>query len=101
MQLQFTRDELALLAEILERQAATRTDRLKGASYALLDHVIRHDLGLAFDELEDLQDLLMSCKTELLQQVASASPQLKTQLELREKLLQKITDKVTEACAMV
>jgi len=101
VQLQFTREELKLVAEILEQQAALRTDRLKAASYALLDRVISHDLGLAFDELEDLEEILQSYGKLLQQQLVEAAPETKVLLGERERMLERVKDKVTEACAMV
>lgn len=90
MQLQFTREELGLVAQVLEQQAASGTDCLKDAGYRLLDHVIAHDLCFACDELEDLREIL-----ELYHGAAHQLP------PDRELLLQRIQDKVTEACAMV
>lgn len=101
MQLQFTHEELKLVAEILEVQASLGEGRLKAASSALLGRVIEHDLRLAFDELEDLQDILEAYKKAMQQQVAQATPATKPTLAQKEQLLEKVIDKVTEACAMV
>jgi predicted transcriptional regulator len=101
VQLQFTREELKLLAEVLEHESAVCTDRLKKASYELLDRVIAHDLGLAFDELEDLQEILQRYERALLQLLQQATPEALLLLVEKECRLQKIKDKVTEACAMV
>jgi len=100
MQLQFTRDELGLLAGILEQQASGG-GKWKAASYALLDRVIAHDLCLAFDELEDLQDILSAFESSFRQQLATATPETRPRLAQKEQLLEKVIDKVTEACAMV
>lgn len=101
MQLQFTREELKLLAEILEETAATSTAALKAKSSALLTRVIEHDLRLAFDELEDLEDILLAHKKVLSQKLAQAGLANKPTLAQRAALSERIKDKVTEACAMV
>ena len=101
MQLQFTQEELKLLAEVLEQQVVVCTDRLKTASYELLDRVIAHDLGLAFDELQDLQEILQRYEKVFLQLFPQATPEAMLLLVEKERRLQKIKDKVTEACAMV
>ena len=89
MQLLFTREELKMVSEILEAEAA-RDPQSKPKAYALLDRIIAHDLGFAFDELEDLQDL-----------VSAYAHAHHEQLAVPAQLLEKITDKITEACAMV
>jgi hypothetical protein len=101
VQLLFTREELKLVAEILEQQAALRTDRLKAMSYELLDRVISHDLGLAFDELEDLEEILQSYDKWLQQQLLTVTPEAKLLIAAKEQMLAAVKDKVTEACAMV
>jgi len=101
MQLLFTREELKLLTEILEEQASAGENSAKPLAYDLLDHVIGHDLRFAFDELEDLQDLLNAYEHAFRQKLSAAAPEARLALMAKEKLLEKIMDKVTEACAMV
>lgn len=101
MQLHFTRDELQLVAEILEQQSSSANEALKRASYSLLDRIIAHDLRFAFDELEDLQDILAGYRTSLHDQIAAAAAEAKLGLVHKDQLLEAAMDKVTEACAMV
>jgi hypothetical protein len=102
MQLHFTPEELKELALVLERQAAEKQGTAKAKAYALLEHVIAHDFRLAFDELEDLQDLLAEYEYAFRKRLAdAAAPEVQSGLKLEGKLLEKVIDKVTEACAMV
>jgi hypothetical protein len=101
MQLQFSREELKLVAQILEEQTAAREGRLKVACSELLGRVIEHDMHFASDELEDLQDILIAYEKELQLRVEQGSAVTKPVLLQKHQLLENILDKVTEACAMV
>src|SRR4051812_32872551 len=72
MQLQFTREELIVVAEILESQIALPTGGAKNVCQSLLNRVIDHDLRLASDELEDLQEILNAYGKQLQQQLDQA-----------------------------
>lgn len=100
MQLQFTRDELRLVAEVLEVPSSVRDDRRAAKRYNLLDHVIAHDMRFAFDELEDLLDILSDYEHGLRQQSAQTTETKPAEPESL-KLLQHLMEKVAEACAMV
>jgi hypothetical protein len=102
MQLQFTRDELKLVAEVLEVPNSVRDDSRAVKRYNLLDHVIAHDMRFAFDELEDLLDILTDYENGLRQHLAQATETKAAEAESESlKLLQHLMEKVTEACAMV
>lgn len=100
MQLHFTREELKLLAEILAQQASMHTN-LSATSSDLLDRVIEHDFRLAFDELENLQDILLAYERLLQDKLDSAPAGEKSALNQTMRLFEQVKDKVTEACAMV
>jgi hypothetical protein len=101
MQLLFSREELRVLAQVLEELALSREGTQKRTSYELLDRVIAHDLRLASDELENLQDLLAVYQSDLRQRIAAADAITKLLLQDKAKMLESVMDKVTEACAMV
>ena len=101
MQLQFTHEELKLVAQVLEEQSGAGEGRLRMAASALLGRIIEHDLRLAFDELEDLQDILNAYARSLPQRIAQASPPIKQALAKNQQLLEHVMDRVTEASAMV
>jgi hypothetical protein len=102
LQLQFTRDELKLLAEVLEVPNSVRDDRRAVERYNLLDHVIANDMRLASDELEDLLDILTDYEQDRRQQLAQTTETRAAEAESKNlKLLRHILEKVTEACAMV
>lgn len=98
MQLLFTREEQKVLGLVLEELASGGEGSIKTKSYALLDRVIARDFGMAVDELEDLQDILAAYDKMMRQRLASTNDPL---LRQKEQMLQKIKDKVTEACMMV
>jgi hypothetical protein len=94
MQLQFTRDELKLLADILNNSE-------NRAAETLLDRVLTRDLRFGFDELEDLADILRTYQDTLPAQIGGTKePERKRQLQRQQRLLAPMVDKVTEACAM-
>lgn len=114
MQLQLEADELNLLANVLlERVGPRATER--GASEPdrsvqqgpvffddLLDKILARDLRLDSDELEAVVDLLAKEKLKLTEGSAllkDAAPMAESQRKLR--LLERVLEKVDEACAMV
>ncbi len=101
MQLLFTREELKFLTEILEQQASASVNQPKPIAYGLLDHIIAHDLRFAVDELEDLQDILNAYEHAFRARLADVPLEQKEAIAKKEELLERIMDKVTEACAMV
>ncbi len=100
MQLIFTREEQQILAEVLEELSLKGEEPIKTKSYALLDRVIARDFGMAADELEDLQDILAAYKKTMRQRVATAQTG-DAALRQKQQIVEKIMDKVTEACMMV
>jgi hypothetical protein len=94
MQLQFTRDELKLLADILNNSE-------NRAAENLLDRVLTRDLRFGFDELEDLAGILRTYQNTLSAQISGTKErERKRQLQEHQRLLAHMVDKVTEACAM-
>jgi hypothetical protein len=102
MQLQFTGEELKLVAQVLEHPSSARDDRQAVKRYNLLEHVIAHDMRFAFDELEDLLDILIDYESGLRQQLAQIRETKAPNAESKSlKSIQRLIEKVTEACAMV
>lgn len=96
MQLQLTREEQSLLVDVLQdiRIPATR----KPARDNLLNHLIEHDAGFAYDELEDLSDFLAEISRRLHDKYLRDEDQ---ETLRRQGAVQRILDKVIEAEAMV
>lgn len=96
MQLQFTREEQALLIEVL--QESTLGGVRKEAKDNLLNRLLEHDLAFRYDELEDLSDFLAEVSRHLHDQFMRSEDQVTRR---RQAAVQRILDKVIEAEAMV
>ena len=96
MQLQLSREEQALLADVL--QDITVSSGRKVARDRLLDHLCAHDLAFAYDELEDLSDFLAEISRRLHDQFMRDN---EVGTLRRQNAVQRILDKVIEAEAMV
>ncbi len=93
MQLHFLPEELNLLADILLNQ---------GEPAALLDRVMARDLRFDFDELEQLQEILISNQRSLRDQLSRCvDTKTEKKLQARQSLLESMIEKVSEACAML
>jgi len=96
MQLHLDTAELNLLADVLLQVKST-----SGADDDLLDKILAKDLRLDSDELEKLGDLLGKRSRQLKDEIARAqgSP---AALVLQQKLglLQRVLERVNEACVM-
>lgn len=94
MQFHLETDELNLLANILLEQASREYDEI-------LNKVMARDLRFDSDELEQTADILVrkkrSLKGEIAQQPDTA---LKAELQARLALLERILERVNEACVM-
>jgi len=117
MQFHLETDELNLLANVLlERVSATST-RASSASHRksdsdaeqdprhyndLLDKVLARDLRFDFDELQQVANLLAGKKRSLRDEIArQPNAVLKTELQREQALLERVLERVAEACAMV
>ncbi len=103
MQLTFTADEFRLLLELLlERERlATLNHRTSDHIAPLAQKFVVHDLALALDELEDLEEFLKDEKFKLEREIGRAEPgALREEMFRRRKLLDDALNRVTEACAM-
>lgn len=114
MQLLFTRDEMVLLATLLEDcerqlrgpaaggdQAEANRRRRHSCVAALLDGFTSAHPRFDADQLDDLADALRHCKQRATEQLAATADEpSRRALEQRLKNLERILDKVTEACAM-
>jgi hypothetical protein len=96
MQLQFTREEQALLVEVLQESslAAMR----KEAKDNLLNRLLEHDLAFRYDELEDLSDFLAEVSRHLHDDYMRTDDAVTRR---RQTAVQRVLDKVIEAEAMV
>ncbi len=105
MQLLLTLDELRIVARALEKCLAhSHDDSSSGkreTANRLLDKVINHDMRLSVDELEDLAEILRTCKTEMKSRIAAEHDQnARDLLQKQQTDLEHAADKVIEACAM-
>ncbi|MGI9102722.1 MAG: hypothetical protein ACR2IF_09795 [Terriglobales bacterium] len=95
MQLQFTRDEVAELVELLQSRTGEGAERL-------LDRLMDHDYRFDADELDDLARCLRLHIPILRESVGHAvSIAARIDVTHRVELLQHALDHVVEACAMV
>ena len=117
MQLHLEPDELNLLANILLERVGTvstaqapssgsvQSDRSVGQSPRfmndVLDKVLARDLRLDSDELEGVADLLRAQKRTLTEGIAHPE-NAAHKIELQQKLglLERVLERVTEACVM-
>jgi hypothetical protein len=105
MQLLLNLEERKVVTRALEKcLAQARSEELsgkRGIANRLLDRILEHDLRLDADELEDLSDILTSCKVEIKRRIADTpDPTVKADLVQQQKTLEHAADKVTEACMM-
>jgi hypothetical protein len=100
MQLRLETDELNLLADLLmERMSAAPHGH---ESYDnLLEMVLARDLRFDSGELEQLADLLAGQKQSLREEVAHQSDAArKSELQRKMALLERVLERVDEACVM-
>ena len=105
MQLLLTLEERKIITRALEKCLAqaqgAHLARKRDAANRLLDRVLEPDLRFDADELEDLSDILSSCKVEMKNRIAAElDPIAKNALLEQRKTLDYAADKVTEACMM-
>jgi hypothetical protein len=114
MQLFFTMDELKLLVDVVENcdrdlrsriaehpEQSTSLAQKRDCCARLLDRIVARDFGFGYDELQDMVEMLSTCRASFQTQVAQCeSAQARTELETRQHILEHMLDKVTEACAM-
>jgi len=96
MQLQLSREEQALLVDVLQ-EVAVSAGR-KAARNNLVDRLCEHDVRFAYDELEDLSDFLAEVSRRLHDQFMRDNEVATLR---RQNAVQRILDKVIEAEAMV
>jgi hypothetical protein len=94
MQFHLETDELNLLANVLLEQDPRPYKEL-------LDKVMARDLRLDSGELEQAGELLAAKKRNLYEEIArQPNAALKTELERKLALLQRVLERVNEACVM-
>lgn len=94
MQFHLDTDELNLLADVLLEQRARQYNEL-------LNKVMARDLRFDAGELEQTADLLAGKKRSLKDEITRQSdPALKAALQGRLALLERVLERVNEACVM-
>jgi len=94
MQFRLEPDELNLLANILLEQDPRQYNEL-------LNKVMAHDLRFDSGELEQTAELLASKKRTLQDEIGrQPSDELKRELERKLALLERVLERVNEACVM-
>jgi hypothetical protein len=96
MQLQFTREEQALLVEVL--QESSLAGARNAAKDNLLTRLLDRDFAFRYDELEDLSDFLADVSRHLHDDFTRTENQGTMR---RQASVQRMLDKVIEAEAMV
>jgi len=96
MQLQFTREEQALLVEVLQESSLAGVRN--AAKDNLLNRLLDRDLAFRYDELEDLSDFLADVSRHLHDQFMRTAD---TATSKRQGSIQRMLDKVIEAEARV
>ena len=96
MQLQFTREEQALLVEVL--QESSLAGARNAAKDNLLNRLLERDFAFRYDELEDLSDFLADVSRNLHDDFTRTENQGTLR---RQASVQRMLDKVIEAEAMV
>ena len=105
MQLLLTLEERKIITRALEKCLAqaqgAEIARKRETANRLLDRVLEPTLRFDADELEELSDILSSCKVEIKKRIeAEIDPAAKNTLIEQRKTLEHAADKVTEACMM-
>lgn len=96
MQLILTREEQALLIDVLQESPLSAIR--KAACDNLLNRLLEHDLAFRYDELEDLSDFLAEISRRLHDHYQRTEDEV---MQRRQQAVQRILDKVIEAEAMV
>lgn len=94
MQFHLEQNELNLLANVLLEQDPRPYQEL-------VNKVMAHDMRLDADELEQAANLLTSKKQSLKNEIdRESNPALKTAMEQKLALLDRVLERVSEACVM-
>ena len=117
MQLQFTFDQLRLLFHILDQDCRQLRDKIsqtndvdlkrllnseEAAEEDLLDKIIGRQLRFSSDELDELADVLRKHDQQLRKTMSETLEEAKKQeLKNRSVALERLLDRVVEACAML
>jgi hypothetical protein len=103
MQCHLEDDELNLLADVLLEQIGTTSSSPyeRGICNALLDKVLARDLRFDSDEFDEAARLLAAKRTLLRDQIASApNAPIKAKLMRQLSVMERVLEKIDEACAM-
>jgi len=93
MQLHFLPAEFDLLADILLNQPSPNH---------IVDQVLQRNLHLDYDELEQLRDILLEHECQLAKEAADCTdPARIQQIQVHQKLVHSMVEKVTEIFVMI
>ncbi len=95
MKLDFTTEQLQLMADILTEQKTETSEKF-------LDRLLARDFRFDYDELEQLTALLNTRKAELMKSIAETrDPQWKLALQQKKTLLEGALERISETFAMM
>lgn len=98
MQVVFSVEEFRFLVHFLREYSESQpASSFQSAASALLEKVLAHDFGFSIDELEDLEEILKAYESKAYNELAGSQS---TQKRHNAELLERVLDRVTEACAM-
>lgn len=97
MQLVFTVEEFRVMIHLLRDFCSDTENRIQliRAGNQLLEKLMGRDFGLSLDELEDLEEILRRSRESL-----ASRPGDPEELAHDRLLLERVLERVTEACAM-
>lgn len=103
MQVVFSIEEFRFLVHILREQNEGDLQphtSLQSSAAELLEKILGRDFGFSLDELEDLEEILKIHEQKLRRELADPSLAHAPEKVHEEEVLDRVIDRVTEACAM-
>lgn len=98
MQVVFSVEEFRFLVHALRELSESQPESsLRSAASTLLEKVLAHDFAFSIDELEDLEEILKAYESKAYAELADSQSWEKRH---NAQLLERVLDRVTEACAM-
>ncbi len=97
MQVVFSVEEFRFLVHTLREYSESQGSSFQTNASALLDKVLAHDFAFSIDELEDLEEILKAYESTAYSELAGSQSWEKRH---NAQLLERVLDRVTEACAM-
>jgi transposase len=98
MQVVFSVEEFRFLVHTLREFSESHPElSAQSKASALLDKVLAHDFAFSIDELEDLEQILKAYESKAYPELVDSQSWEKRR---NAQLLERVLDRVTEACAM-